>query len=196
MPPVESIILKTNAMVDEALSHLVHSWKNGMSQKQLLMQLQTVAGMYACQGVKRNGGHTDKGKRHQACCIAYRDVAVPGFLKWLAEEECELPPWLTKHHMGCSTMTGAGKKTCPRTEALVCCALLYLRRLDRCPLCTTAAVPNTQEHRVPSLLLSLSGLKFDLTGCSLQQKKSHGHGLDYSRSRRSPQIRGCAAKCL
>ncbi|CAM9360395.1 unnamed protein product, partial [Pylaiella littoralis] len=99
MSQVQALRLNENPMVDASLAFFQDAMKNGMSEKQVTLQLQTVAVIYACQGVKRNGGKTDKVKREQAACVAFRDFAVPGFLKWLAtvaEPPVELPSWLTR----------------------------------------------------------------------------------------------------
>ena len=111
MPPVvESIMLETNPMADAALAFFSESILNGMSKKDILRQLQGPAIIYACQGVKRNGGQTDTKKRDQAVTAAYKKVVVPGFLKWLSERDPEfcIPHWLTLHMMGCTTVSATG----------------------------------------------------------------------------------------
>ena len=68
-------------MADAALAFFSEAILNGMSKKDILRQLQGSAIIYACQGVKRNGGQTDTKKRDQAVTAAYKKVVVPGFLK-------------------------------------------------------------------------------------------------------------------
>lgn len=112
MSYVEALLLNKNPMPDAALEFFKEAIKGGMREKNVTLQLQTVAVVYACQGVKRNGGLSDKTKREEAACAAFRDFAVPGLLKWLSTEvdpPFELPPWLTLHKMGSTTKTGQGE---------------------------------------------------------------------------------------
>lgn len=126
---VEALMLNENPMVDACLAFFQEAIKRGMSEKQVTLQVQTVAVIYACQGVKRSGGKTDKAKREQAACAAFRDIAAPEFFKWLAtvaEPPLVLPPWMNLQKMGSSTMTGAGETPC-----VVVWQLLVACKVDR-----------------------------------------------------------------
>ena len=84
MAHVQALLLDVNPMVDSALDFFRGAIRAGMSGKDVVHQLQAVAVSYACMGVKRNGGLAGKTKKNQAACGAFKNFAVPGFLKWLA----------------------------------------------------------------------------------------------------------------
>lgn len=103
---VESLLLNENGLVGAALEHFGRCIEGGMTHKQILMQLQSVCASYACQGVKRNAGMTDNTKRQKTATNAYKEIVVPGFLKYLAEQSVPLPRWLTVEAMGCVNVSG------------------------------------------------------------------------------------------
>ncbi|CAB1110555.1 unnamed protein product [Ectocarpus sp. CCAP 1310/34] len=67
--------------------------------RQVLKHLQNVCIVYACLAVKRNAGIVSTQAKHAAAAQGYKDIAVPGFFKWLQEnldkEDFFLQPWLT-----------------------------------------------------------------------------------------------------
>lgn len=109
MPPVTSLLLDHNEMVQAALDHLGEILKdNQISVKDTLRIIQAVAVTYACLGVKKNGGDTSKKIKEEAVAAGYKNVAAPGFLKWLEEKEFATPTWVAAK-MGQSTMTDTGE---------------------------------------------------------------------------------------
>ncbi|CAN0259213.1 unnamed protein product, partial [Pylaiella littoralis] len=95
-----------------------------ITQKQLLKQMQNVCIVYACLAVKRNAaGIVGTDAKHAAAATGYKEIAVPGFLRWARDEGLKLPTWLTVDRMGCTTLVGApilfteGKKLWIRFDA-------------------------------------------------------------------------------
>eukprot|EP00904_Undaria_pinnatifida_P011918 jgi/Undpi1/7857/HiC_scaffold_23.g10329.m1 len=108
----ESLLLSYNSLAEAAIKHFAECCVGGMTQKQILMQLQSVCATYACQGVKRNAGLTDSKKKQQAATNAYKTLVVPGFLAWIKNlqgEPLKLPRWVDEHIMGCSNVNGKGR---------------------------------------------------------------------------------------
>ena len=108
----ESLLLSYNSLAEAAIEHFAECCVGGMTQKQILMQLQSVCATYACQGVKRNAGLTDSKKKQQAATNAYKTLVVPGFLAWIKNlqgEPLKLPRWVDEHIMGCSNVNGKGR---------------------------------------------------------------------------------------
>lgn len=79
MPEAESLLLNYNSLAEAAVEYFGECCENGMTQKQILMQLQSVCASYACQGVKRNGGLTDTKKKQQAATHASRRLLLLDF---------------------------------------------------------------------------------------------------------------------
>lgn len=77
-----------------------------ITQKQLLKQMQNVCIVYACLAVKRNAGIVGTDAKHAAAATGYKEIAVPGFLRWARDEGLQLPTWLTVDRMGCTTLVG------------------------------------------------------------------------------------------
>lgn len=107
--PVEALILDTpdnNPMLRAALDHCEKLIKSGQ-RKEVLRQFQCPPVFYACIGVKANKGITDTSTKETTARNAYKEVAVPGFLRWLEEDsQYKLPPWFTKEMFGRSTLEG------------------------------------------------------------------------------------------
>ncbi|CAN0072073.1 unnamed protein product, partial [Pylaiella littoralis] len=78
-----------------------------ITQKQLLIHMQSVCIVYACLAVKRNAGILDKESKLAAAAKGCEEIAVPGFFRWARDNDIVLPAWLTVEKMGCSTLTGA-----------------------------------------------------------------------------------------
>ncbi|CAB1105662.1 unnamed protein product [Ectocarpus sp. CCAP 1310/34] len=101
MPATESLLLDKNPLLTAALELFSSGIGDGLTMKEVVRQLQTVALCYTAMGVKRNAGEIDSKKREALLLKAYKDDVVPGFLKWLSEEgDCTTPPWLTMEMMG------------------------------------------------------------------------------------------------
>ncbi|CAN0018737.1 unnamed protein product, partial [Ectocarpus sp. 13 AM-2016] len=101
MPATGSLLLDKNPLLTAASEFFSSGIGDGLTMKEVVRQLQTVALCYTAMGVKRNAGEIDSKKREALLLKAYKDDVVPGFLKWLSEEgDCTTPPWLTMDMMG------------------------------------------------------------------------------------------------
>ncbi|CAB1101141.1 unnamed protein product [Ectocarpus sp. CCAP 1310/34] len=108
----EALLLNYNPLAKAAVAHFGDCIEGGMTKKQIMLQLQSVCATYACQGVKRNAGLTNKKSKQKAATHAYKTIVVPGFLAWLRELEgspVQLPRWLTEELLGCSNVNGRGR---------------------------------------------------------------------------------------
>ena len=113
---VQPLPLEFNGYVEGTLELLLGG--EGLSQIKLLKHLQNVCIVYACLAVKRNAGIVSTQAKDAAAAQGYKDIAVPGFFKWLMEnldkEDFFRQPWLTLEVMGKTSMKGG--KTQPTRE--------------------------------------------------------------------------------
>ncbi|CAB1105946.1 unnamed protein product [Ectocarpus sp. CCAP 1310/34] len=106
---VQPLPLEFNGYVEGTLELLLGG--KGLSQIKLLKHLQNVCIVYACLAVKRNAGIVSTEAKYKAAAKGYKDIAVPGFFKWLKENGIVIKQaWLTFEVMGRTSLNG-GKKT-------------------------------------------------------------------------------------
>ncbi|CAB1097477.1 unnamed protein product [Ectocarpus sp. CCAP 1310/34] len=100
---VQSLSLEFNSYAETVIP-MLRDRSSGLTDAKLLKHLQNVCIVYACLAVKRNAGIVSTQAKHAAAAQGYKDIAVPGFFKWLQEtldnEDFFLQPWLTFEVMG------------------------------------------------------------------------------------------------
>ncbi|CAB1103992.1 unnamed protein product [Ectocarpus sp. CCAP 1310/34] len=106
---VQSLPLEFNSYAETVIS-MLRDRSSGLTDAKLLKHLQNVCIVYACLAVKRNAGIVSTQAKHAAAPQGYKDIAVPGFFKWLQEnldkEDFFLQLWLTFEVMGKTSMKG------------------------------------------------------------------------------------------
>ncbi|CAB1100097.1 unnamed protein product [Ectocarpus sp. CCAP 1310/34] len=107
---VQSLPLEFNSYAETVISMLRDKRSSGLTDTKLLKHLQNVCIVYACLAVKRNAGIVSTQAKHAAVAKGYKDIAVPGFFKWLKEnleaDQYFSQPWLTFEVMGRTSMSG------------------------------------------------------------------------------------------
>ncbi|CAB1104404.1 unnamed protein product [Ectocarpus sp. CCAP 1310/34] len=121
---VQPLPLEFNGYVEGTLELLLGG--KGLSQIKLLKHLQNVCIVYACLAVKRNAGIVSTEAKYKAAAKGYKDIAVPGFFKWLKENGIVIKQaWLTFEVMGRTSLNGApvlftdGKKLWKRFDKVM-----------------------------------------------------------------------------
>ncbi|CAM9470219.1 unnamed protein product [Ectocarpus sp. 4 AP-2014] len=108
---VQSLPLEFDSNAETVISMLRDWRRNGLTDAKFLKHLQNVCIVYACLAVKRNAGIVSTQAKHAAAAKGYKDIAVPGFFKWLKENlEADKyyfsQPWLTFEEMGRTSKIG------------------------------------------------------------------------------------------